>query len=87
MESSYLVRKQRAETVLEASLVREVIAQAKEMGAFHQYFQYQLISSIDPFKRKGGRQNFDLLFDKVLAKLTKTSEEPERIRKLGGDGD
>jgi ParB family chromosome partitioning protein len=86
MESSYPVREQRAESVLEAnSLVRKVIAQAKERGAFHQYFQYQLISSIDPFKRKRGRQNFDVLFDRVLAKLTKISEEPERIRKLGGD--
>ena len=33
--------------------MKEVIAKAKEMGAFHQYFQYQLISYIDPFKRKG----------------------------------
>ena len=84
--SSYPVREQRAETVLRAnSLVKDVIAHAKQMGAFHQYFQYQLISSIDPFKRKRGRQNFDELFDKAIAKLTKISEEPQRIRKLGGD--
>jgi hypothetical protein len=71
--------------VLQAnSLVKDVIAQAKQMGAFHQYFQYQLISSIDPFKRKRGRQNFDELFDKAITKLTKISQEPERIRKLGG---
>jgi ParB-like nuclease domain len=86
IENSYPVREQRADTVLHANaLVREVIAQAKETGAFHQYFQYQLISSIDPFKRKRGRQNFDELFDKAIAKLTKISEEPERIRRLGGD--
>lgn len=70
--------------VAAASLVKEVIAKAKEMGAFHQYFQYQLIASIDPFKRKRGRQNFDELFDKAIVKLTKINDEPERIRKLGG---
>ncbi len=86
LENSYPVREQRADTVLEASsLVKDVIAQAKEMGAFHQYFQYQLISHIDPFKRKRGRQNFDELFGKAIAKLTKMTEEPDRIRKLGGD--
>lgn len=86
LENSYAVREQRADTVLETnSLVKDVIAQAKEMGAFHQYFQYQLISHIDPFKRKRGRQNFDELFGKAIAKLTKMTEEPDRIRKLGRD--
>jgi len=86
LENSYEVREQRADTVLEtSSLVKDVIARAKEMGAFHQYFQYQLISHIDPFKRKRGRQNFDELFSKAIAKLTKMTEEPDRIRKLGRD--
>ena len=86
VENSYEVREQRADTVLEAnSLVKDVIGQAKEMGAFHQYFLYQLISSIDPFKRKRGRQNFDELFGKAIAKLTKMTDEPDRIRKLGRD--
>lgn len=86
MENSYPVREERAEKVLEAnSLMRNVIDQAKQTGAFHQYFQYQLISSIDPFKRKRGRQNFDELFDKVIGKLTRISEDPDRIRRLGRD--
>jgi ParB family chromosome partitioning protein len=85
IEKACVVREQRAETVLEAnSLMKDVIAQAKDMGAWHQYFQYQLISHIDPFKRKRGRQNFDDLFDKAMAKLRKLSQEPDRIRKLGG---
>jgi ParB family transcriptional regulator, chromosome partitioning protein len=84
IEKAYAVREQRAGSVLEAnSLVKDVIAKAKDMGAWHQYFQYQLISHIDPFKRKRGRQNFDELFDKAIAKLTKLNEEPDRIRKLG----
>lgn len=86
IENAYPVREERAGRVIEAaSLVKDVIAAAKEMGAFHQYFQYQLISSIDPFKRKRGRQNFDELFDKAIAKLEKLKDEPDRIRKLGGD--
>jgi ParB family transcriptional regulator, chromosome partitioning protein len=86
IENAYPAREQRAGRVIEASsLVKDVIAKAKEMGAFHQYFQYQLISHIDPFKRKRGRQNFDELFDKAIAKLNKLNDEPERIRKLGGD--
>ena len=86
IENAHPARQQRAERVLEAnSLVKDVIAKAKEMGAFHQYFQYQLISSIDPFKRKRGRQNFDELFDKAIAKLEKLNDDPDRIRRLGGD--
>jgi hypothetical protein len=86
IENASEVRDERAERVVEASsLVKDVIAKAKEIGAFHQYFQYQLISSIDPFKRKRGRQNFDELFDKAIAKLHKINDDPSRIRKLGGD--
>jgi hypothetical protein len=85
LENALPAREERAARVLETNtLVQDVIAKAKEMGAFHQYFQYQLISYIDPFKRKRGRQNFDELFDKATAKLVKLTEEPDRIRRLGG---
>ena len=86
IENAYEVREERARRVLEANaLVKDVIATAKELGAFHQYFQYQLISHIDPFKRKRGRQKFDELFDKAIAKLEKLQAEPDRVRRLGGD--
>ena len=86
LENAHTVREERAAKVLETNaLVKDVIATAKEMGAFHQYFQYQLISHIDPFKRKRGRQNFDELFDKATAKLEKLIAEPDRVRRLGGD--
>ncbi len=85
MENAYPVREHRATRIVETdALVKEVIAKAKEMNAFHQYFQYQLISYIDPFKRKRGRQNFDELFDKATDKLEKLIAEPSRIRRLGG---
>jgi ParB family transcriptional regulator, chromosome partitioning protein len=85
IEGAYEVREERAERILEANgLIQEVIAKAKEMNAFHQYFQYQLISHIDPFRRKRGRQKFDELFDKAIAKLEKLIAEPDRIRRVGG---
>jgi ParB family transcriptional regulator, chromosome partitioning protein len=85
LENASQVREERAERVLETNgMIQEVIAEAKEMGAFHQYFQYQLISYIDPFKRKRGRQNFDELFDKAQATLEKLTADPSRIRRLGG---
>jgi ParB-like nuclease domain len=85
IENAFPAREERAERVLETNtMVQDVIAKAKEMGVFHQYFQYQLISHIDPFRRKRGRQNFDELFDKAQAKLEKLNEDPSRIRRLGG---
>jgi ParB family chromosome partitioning protein len=86
LSNAFPVREARAARLLETnSLMQDVIAKAKEMGAFHQYFQYQLVSHIDPFRRKRGRQSFDELFDKATAKLQKLTDEPERIRRLGGD--
>lgn len=83
LEKAYAVREERAATVVEAdSLVKTVTAKAKEMGVWHQYFPYQLISSIDPFRRKRGRQNFNELFTKAIAKLKKMDEDTTRIRKL-----
>jgi hypothetical protein len=85
IENAFPAREERATRVLDTNgLVQDVIKEAKEMGAFHQYFQYQLISHIDPFKRKRGRQNFDELFDKATDKLQKLLEDPSRIRRLGG---
>lgn len=85
LDNAFVVREERAARVLDTNkLVKEVIDRAKEMGAFHQYFQYQLISHIDPFKRKRGRQNFDEMFDKATAKLETLIEDPTRIRRLGG---
>ena len=85
ISNAFAAREERAKRVLDTNgLMQEVIGKAKEMGAFHQYFQYQLVSHIDPFRRKRGRQNFDELFDKATAKLEKLIEEPDRIRRLGG---
>jgi ParB-like chromosome segregation protein Spo0J len=80
------IREQRARSVLEANtLVKEVTDQAKEMGVWHQYFQYQLISYIDPYKRKRGPVDFDDLFGKAISKLEQLRDEPDRIGKVAGE--
>ena len=85
LDKAFPIREERATRLLDTNkLVKAVVDHAKEMGAFHQYFQYQLISHIDPFKRKRGRQNFDELFDKATGKLERLIEDPARIRRLGG---
>lgn len=85
VQNAFEAREERAQRVLDTNtMVKEVIDKAKEIGAFHQYFQYQLISAIDPFKRKRGRQNFDELFDKAQEKLQKMIADPGKIRRLGG---
>jgi ParB family transcriptional regulator, chromosome partitioning protein len=79
------VREERAGAVLEANeLVRGVTEQAKERNLYHQYFQYQLVAYIDPYKRKRGPVDFDECFDKVIAKLNQLNGEPERIAKVLG---
>jgi hypothetical protein len=69
--------------VLEKSEVKGVM-EFLYPTAWHQYFQYQLISHIDPFKRKLGRQNFNELFEKANEKLRKLNEEPDRLRRFAG---
>lgn len=85
LEAGFGIREQRADAVLEANkLVKGVTDQAKEIGAWHQYFQAQLLSYVDPYKRKRGALDFDDVFEKVIAKLTELSEEPDRIFKITG---
>lgn len=79
------VRTGRADAVLAANgLVKDVTDRAKEIGAWHQYFQTQLLSYVDPYKRKRGGVEFDDVFDKVLAKLTELNEDPDRILRITG---
>jgi hypothetical protein len=87
IEECYAIREKRAGDVLEANdLIRQVVEEAKTLDVWHQYFQYQLISFVDPYKRKRGPVDFDDFFGKVIAKLTELSEEPERINKVVRSG-
>lgn len=79
----YPTREKRAGAVLEANdLVGQVTDGAKELGIWHQYFQYQLLAYVDPYKRKKGPHDFDDFFGKVIAKLTELKDEPDGIGKV-----
>ena len=79
------IRQQRADDVLEANrLVKSVTDQAKELGIWHQYFQVQLLSYVDPYKRKRGVLDWDDVFGKVIANLGELSEDSDRISKVTG---
>ena len=85
LEAGLAIRQQRADDVLEANrLVKSVTDQAKELGVWHQYFQAQLLSYVDPYKRKRGALDWDDVFGKVIAKLTELSEDSDRIFKVTG---
>jgi ParB family transcriptional regulator, chromosome partitioning protein len=85
IEKCLSIRGDRAGAVLTANgLVKKVTDQAKEVGAWHQYFQSQLLSYVDPYKRKRGPLDFDDVFDKVIAKLEGLNEEPDKILRISG---
>jgi ParB family transcriptional regulator, chromosome partitioning protein len=85
LEECHAIRGGRADALLEANkLVKAVTDHAKELGIWHQYFQAQLLSYVDPYKRKRGPLDFDDVFGKVIAKLTDLSDEPDRIGKVIG---
>jgi ParB family chromosome partitioning protein len=83
LEECFAIREKRAGAVLEANeLIKQVVEEAKNLDVWHQYFQYQLISYVDPYKRKRGPVDFDDFFGKVIAQLTELAEAPERIYKV-----
>jgi len=85
LQAGQSVRQQRADAVLDANrLVKAVTDQAKELGVWHQYFQAQLLSYVDPYKRKRGALDFDDVFGKVIGRLTDLSDDPDRIFKVTG---
>jgi ParB family transcriptional regulator, chromosome partitioning protein len=83
----YPIREKRATVLLEANdLVKQVTDEAKDVGVWHQYFQYQLMAYIDPYKRKRGPLDFDDVFGKAIAKLQELHADPDRIGKVAGAG-
>jgi ParB family transcriptional regulator, chromosome partitioning protein len=85
LEKCFSIREDRAAAVLTANgLVKKVTDQAKEVGAWHQYFQAQLLRYVDPYKRKRGPLDFDDVFDKVIAKLEGLNEEPDKLHRISG---
>ena len=73
-------RQMRAEKVVEAQkLVKAVSDALKESGHWHEFVGAQIISYANPLKRARKAQEFDPVFDKLLAKLQELEETPQKV--------
>jgi len=63
-------------------LVRAVADALKEKGMWHEFVGAQIIAYANPLRRARKAQEFDGVFDKLLAKLRELEEKPEKV--LGG---
>jgi len=74
------VREARAGRVVEAyRLVRAVADALKEKDMWHEFVGAQIISYANPLKRARKPQEFDDVFDKMIAKLHELEEHPEKV--------
>ena len=82
LETAFEIRKERAQKILEGNnLVTEIAQKLKEMEKWHPFVYQQIISFVNPIKKKREPQDFDEVFEKLLANLRETLENPEMILK------
>jgi ParB family chromosome partitioning protein len=76
-------REKRAKTLLETNdLVRKIAEKLKEIGAWHQFVNAQIIAYANPLKRTRKEAEFDDVFEKMTARLHDLEQKPEKV--LGG---
>ena len=74
------VREARAEKVVEAQRsVRAVADALKERGLWHEFVGAQISAYANPLRRARKAQEFDAVFDKMIAKLHELEEKPEKV--------
>src|SRR5919106_4577531 len=81
------VREQRSHRLAEANeLVHSIVEKIRETAEVGPYVNAQVVSYVNPFKRKGAELSFDEAFEKVIDKLRKVDEEPDGFvgKVLGG---
>ena len=81
------VREQRSDRLAEANeLVHSIVEKIRETAEVGPYVNAQVVSYVNPFKRKGAELSFDEAFEKVIDKLRKVDEEPDGFvgKVLGG---
>ncbi|MGH2695212.1 MAG: ParB/RepB/Spo0J family partition protein [Actinomycetota bacterium] len=81
------VREQRSDRLAEANeLVHSIVEKIREVTDVGPYVNAQIVSYVNPFKRKGAELSFDEAFEKVITKLRKVDEDPESFvgKVLGG---
>jgi ParB family chromosome partitioning protein len=81
------VREQRSDRLAEANeLIHSIVDKVRETTDVGPYVNQQVVSYVNPFKRKGADYSFDDAFDKLIEKLQKIDEDPEGFigKILGG---
>ena len=74
------IREARAAKVVEAyKLVKAISDKLKEMDAWHEFVNAQVIAYANPLKRMRKQATFDDTFDKLLAKLAELEENPKKL--------
>ena len=80
LRDAYEIRKERAETLLEAAKrVKAVEDALKAQGAWHSMARYQIISYANPTKRARKPSDFDKTFAKFIASLEELEASPRKI--------
>lgn len=80
LTDAYPIREARAAKVVDAyKLVKAISDKLKEMNAWHEFVNAQIISYANPLKRTRKQASFDETFTTFLAKLEALEEEPEKL--------
>jgi ParB family chromosome partitioning protein len=85
LESAFKIRQERAQKILEANeIITEIAQKLKEMEKWHPFVYQQIMSYVNPIKKKREPQDFDEVFEKLFANLEEVRQNPEVILKEEG---
>lgn len=80
LNEAYEIRKNRAQQIITSnSLVKDIVQQIKEKGKWHPYLYKQIVSFVNPHKRKKLPLDFDELFAYLKENLIKLKENPDLV--------
>jgi len=80
LESAFKIRQERAQKILEANeIITETAQKLKEMERWHPFVYQQIMSYVNPIKKKREPQEFDEVFEKLFENLEEVRQNPEVI--------
>jgi len=79
---AFKVRQERAQKILQANeMITEIAQKLKEMEKWHPFVYQQIMSYVNPVKKKREPQDFDKVFEKLFVNLEEVRQNPETILK------
>lgn len=82
LEDGWKERGRRADVIYEIdSIVTDIVAQLKDMGRWHPFIYKEVVSYVNPIKRKKLVVDFDEIFGKMKKSLLALSEDPSPVLK------